>query len=430
VGVGPRRAPCSAGTTQAEAHELGRLILTDVHLVDGEHAPRPGVTIVIDGERIASVSEDAGPTPAPGDRLVDLGGRTVMPGMFSCHFHATFDGATLEIFPLGIDKPPGYLMLRAANAVHTALFSGFTSVVGAGSGDDIDAQLELAIEDGLVEGPRVTPGSRNLGTPGGYIDLANWWWRLDNIGACRMVDGPEQCRSVVRDEIRRGARMIKLFATGGHGNVNSETREFARDELAAVVETAHSRGAKVRAHCAWKPRILECIELGVDVIDHADELDGECIEAMVSAGTFVAPSALYLEKLLALPELRVPGSEPVIEASERELENLLQRVPEANAAGVKLVVGDDFGTVLLPHGTYAEELDFYVKRFGISPLDVIRWATRNGAELAGVEAELGTVEAGKLADLLVVDGDPTVDISVLGDRDKLRWSSTIRSPRP
>jgi imidazolonepropionase-like amidohydrolase len=292
-------------------------------------------------------------------------------------------------------------------------------VVGAGGGDDIDAQLALAIDDGLVPGPRLTPASRNFGTTSGYIDLASWWWDLRNTGACRIADGAEAFRAATREEIRRGARVIKLFVTGGHGNVATGRREFARDEIQAVVETAHARGALVRAHCAWKRPILECIELGVDILDHADEMDDECIEAMARAGTSLVPSALYLEKLLAVPELRTPRHAPVVEASERELENLLRRVPEAHAAGVNVVLGDDYGTVLLPHGTYAEELAFWVKRAGIRPLDAIRWATGNGAALVARGHELGRVAEGTLADLLVVDGDPSSDIGVLRDPSRL-----------
>jgi len=225
---------------------------------------------------------------------------------------------------------------------------------------------------------------------------------------------------VVLEEIKQGARILKLFVTGGHGNVHAGTNEFSREELAAVVETAHARGVLVRAHCAWKREMLECIELGVDVIDHGDEIDAEVIDAMAEAGTFFDPSILYLEKLLAFEPLQhAPGFAPARDATQRELENLQRWLPEAQAAGVRIVLGDDYGAVFLPHGTYAEEIEFYVKRMGLAPLDVLRWATRNGAALMGREHELGAVEAGKLADLLVVDGDPSVDVSVLGDEARL-----------
>jgi imidazolonepropionase-like amidohydrolase len=392
---------------------MPRTLFVGANLLDGRSPARVDARLAIEGERIVAVG---GPElrPAPGDRVIDLAGRTLLPGMWSCHFHAAFEGATLDVFPLGIDKPPGYLVLRAARNAERALDCGFTGVIGAGGGDDLDAQLDLAIRDGLVRGPRIVPASRNLGTTSGYIDLASWWWRLDNTGACRLVDGPDECRKAVREEIRRGARMIKVFATGGHGNVSQPTSELGRDELAAIVAAAHEHGAKARAHCAWKRELLECVELGFDAIDHADALDSECIAAMRQHGTFLVPSALYLDKLLSSDALGAPEAAPLVEATERELANLLEQLPRANRAGVPIVLGDDYGLALLPHGSQAEELAFYVKRAHIPPLEVIRWATANGAELAGRAHELGTLEAGKLADLLVVDGDPSVDITVLG----------------
>jgi len=395
---------------------MARIVFRGANLLDGTSPARPGTSVVVEGERIAQVAPDAAVRARPDDRVVALDGRTLLPGLANCHFHGTFDNATLDLFPLGMDQPAGVLMLRLARNARLALEAGFTTLVGAGGGDDLDAQLVLAIDQKIAPGPRLLPCSRNLGTTSGYIDLAPWWYRMDNIGACRMADGPDGMRHAVREELKRGARMIKVFATGGHGNLRRSTREFSRAELAAVVETAHERGALVRAHAAWKPQILECIELGVDVIDHGDEIDAECIDAMAKAGTFFDPSVLYLEKLLAYAPLQgVAEFAPVREASEREFENLARQLPAAVAAGVKIVLGDDFGTVLLPHGTYAEELEAYVKRLGIAPLEVLRWATRNGAELSGHGHDLGLVEAGRLADLVVVDGDPSVDMSTLCD---------------
>jgi imidazolonepropionase-like amidohydrolase len=159
----------------------------------------------------------------------------------------------------------------------------------------------------------------------------------------------------------------------------------------------------------------------VDVIDHGDELDAQCIEAMAEAGTFFCPSALYLEKLLAFEPLRqAPGFAPARETTARELENLRRWLPAAESAGVRIVLGDDYGTILMAHGSYGEELEFYMKSMGFAAPTVLRWATRNGAALFGREQELGAVETGRLADLLVVDGDPSVDITVLGVPARLR----------
>lgn len=396
-----------------------RTVLRSVNLIDGVRPAQPNRSVLIDGERVAAVGDAAAIETRPGDAVLSLPGRTVMPGMVSGHFHATFEGATLAIFPLGVDQPPGVLMLRAAKNARLALDCGFTSVVGAGGGDDVDAQLALGIAQGLVAGPRIVPCSRNLGTTSGYIDLAPWWYGMQNLGACRLGDGPDAFRALVREEIRRGARMIKVFVTGGHGNLNTGRRELSRDELAAIVGAAHERGARVRAHCAWKAHLLECVALGVDVIDHGDEIDAECVDAMARAGTFWDPSALYLQKLLELPELQGPESEALRSASLRELDNIARWLAPAHRAGVRIVLGDDYGTAFLPHGSYAEEIAYYVKRLGVAPLDALAWATRNGGALVGLP-DLGTLEPGKLADLLVVDGDPSADPTLLCDRARIR----------
>jgi imidazolonepropionase-like amidohydrolase len=408
-----------------------RTVLRSVTLLDGIRPPQPHRSVLIDGDRIAAIGNGAGVETRPGDAVVSLPGKTVMPGMVSGHFHATFEGATLDIFPLGVDQPPGVLMLRAAKNARLALECGFTSVVGAGGGDDIDAQLATGIALGLTPGPRIVPCSRNLGTTSGYIDLAPWWYGMQNLGACKLGDGPEAFRAIVREEVRRGARMIKVFATGGHGNVQTAQRELSRAELAAIVETAHERGARVRAHCAWKQHILECVAQGVDVIDHGDAIDAECVDAMARAGTFWDPSALYLQRLLELPALQGPETAALRDASARELENVARWLGPAQRAGVRIVLGDDYGTAFLPHGTYAEEIAYYVKQLGVAPLDALAWATRNGGALVGL-SDLGTLEPGKLADLLVVDGDPSADPTLLCDRSKIRGvmqsGSWFRSP--
>ncbi len=400
---------------------MKRIVFQGANLLDGTNPARPRTTVIVEGERIASVGEGGTPSPSPEDRVVDLAGKTLMPGMISCHFHSSYHNITIQPEPLGVEKPAGYLTLAAAANLRTALMCGITGIVSAGAiSDDIDGQLKLAIEDGLIEGPRLLAGSRGLDTRGGYTDTENWWWDLGNKGAQRFCNGAEEFRAAVRDEIKRGADIIKIFPSGGHG-VPEETHNMglSREELRAVVETAHERGKKVRAHCAWRNVILECIRAGVDVIDHGDEMDAECIAAMVEAGTFLAPSMYFIQKLLGDTGLLAAATAEQMAPVQKDFDNMCKLVPQALQAGVKIVLGDDYGIIVLPHGSYAGELEFYVKTVGIAPLDVIRWGTRNGAELMGMADQLGTIEQGKLADLLVVDGDPTVDIAVLQDPTKL-----------
>ena len=191
---------------------------------------------------------------------------------------------------------------------------------------------------------------------------------------------------------------------------------MTRDEMAAGVEAAHQRGALVRGHIANREAIHLALDVGMDVIDHGDGLDEAAIERMVDQGTFLVPSQLFPRRFAGMMD----GTGLGFGASmTQDIEQALDILPKANAAGVKLLCGDDYGAVGLPHGRYADELEFYVKEAGIPPLDVIRWATRHGAELMGRAHELGSVRNGNLADLLVVDGDPLADISVLQDGTRL-----------
>jgi len=395
---------------------MTRLVLTNASLLDGDSPAQADRVVVIEGDRIASVSDAPPPDVTAADRVVDLGGRTVMPGMITCHYHSTYRELGSRPAPYGLEHAPAYQALIAADNLRTALECGFIGAVGAGCSNDIDASMKRAIDDGLIPGPRFVPSGHELSTTGHANDANPWYWDLREWGAARCCDGPDEFRAAVRDEVKRGVEMVKLFVTGGHGVTAPKSRmEMTRDELDAVVQSAHARDARVRGHIVNKEAILTAIDAGVDVIDHADEMDDECIERIVRAGSFVAPSCYFPTALLDA----MGGGLGFAASMRDDLGRMLEVLPKANAAGVKLVVGDDYGAVGFPHGRYAHELEVYVRDAGIAPLDVLRWATVHGAELMGRGHELGRVATGYLADLLVVDGDPSRDITVLQDRDNL-----------
>ena len=392
-----------------------RTHLINVNLLDGEHAARPNSTVTLDGNTIISVGHSR-ESVSPADLVVDLGGRSLMPGMVTGHFHPTFHNIGLERGLAGVEKPPAYMAYRAMVSAQTALRCGFTGVVGAGCSFDIDASLDAAIRDGLFPGPRVVPCSRDFQTT---ADASVWapWWLHTPAGelAVRAADGTADFRKQVREEINRGARMIKVYVTGGHGvHVPKSVEIAARDELETVVETAHARGARVRVHISTKPRILHAVACGVDILDHADEMDDECIEAIAKAGTFVLPSLLYPLTMMRSTQAAGTGADMFSQEDRDDFEHMCRMLPTAVAAGVRLCIGDDYGSPVMPHGWYGRELAVYTQYAGIDPLEVIRWATHNGGQLLG-ERNLGTVAAGELADLLVVDGDPSKDISLLAD---------------
>jgi imidazolonepropionase-like amidohydrolase len=412
----------------------GRLVFTDALLLDGVHAAVAHSTVVVDGNRIVAVAPGgAGGAPGtpsgvggavevrPDDTVVDLGGRTLMPGMVSGHFHSTYHNVGGESLPFGLERPPAYQALRALANAQLALSRGFTSVVGASAAFDVDASLAAAIRDGVAVGPRVVPASRDLITTADSNDTVPWWYESAALGVVRMCDGPDEFRKAVRDEIKRGAQIIKVYVTGGHGvTVPKHTIALSSDELRAVVEAAHGKGRRVRAHVAHRDAILECVRLGVDIIDHGDGLDDECIDAMVAAGTFLLPSLYLPLKILELMG-DAPGAGTMGFTTEtgHDFAAMCAMLPRAVEAGVQIATGDDFGSSITPHGVYAEELAVYVHHAGIPALEVLRWATQIGGRLTGWGDELGTIAPGMLADLVVVDGDPSDDITLLADPSRI-----------
>lgn len=385
----------------------------------------PGLrTVSIDGSRIGAVREG----PAPAD-AIDLGGMTLMPGLITCHFHADFYRFTLDMGfagePLGKELPPGVLMAIAIRNAGVLIESGFTGYVGAACGHDIDAQLRMAICEGIMPGPRIRACSRHIGTTGDVNDSVKWWRRFDSPGTDIFVDGPDDMRKLVREYCRRGAQTIKIFVSSGHGGLPWPVeRNMARDEIEAVVEAAHMRGAKVRAHAATRDMVRECVELGVDIIDHGDGIDREIIAMMADRGTFWVPSMVYPKCML---DLGWAGDD-----LRREQDNVREMLAVAQQAGVRILIGDDYSGVFrsvmeddpLDHevGNYGREFAFYAAFGGLSPEQVLAWGTANAGEaMLDGEDRVGVIEPGALADLIVVDGDPVADLSTLArPREHLR----------
>ncbi|MFP6814099.1 MAG: amidohydrolase family protein [Pseudomonadales bacterium] len=383
---------------------MGRIRFTNANLLDGENPAKSASTVVVDGEQIVEAGPAESIKPAGQDRVVDLQGRTLMPGMVMGHYHGVYRdyGGGSGISPEGSPVEQAYVALSNSQI---ALRCGYTSLISAGTNHSIDTQLADAIDAGDVVGPRVISSGRNLmhvdsPVPGG----------LEGEEMC-MASGPDAFREGALRDLERGAKILKIYASGGHGAGLSPGMTAAEIEI--VVTTAHAHGARVRAHVAGRDNVLECVRLGVDIIDHADGADEECIKAFLEHDCFVLPS-MYL--LLRVAELG--GNAFGFETDLKEFNYMCGALPGLEAAGVKLVPGDDFGVWQIPHGTYAEELVCYVERAQISPLNVIKWSTRYGGEMTGVP-NLGTIAPGNLADLLIVDGDPSADISILTQPERL-----------
>ncbi len=413
-----------------------RVVLQNANLINGIGPPRSGASLAIEGNRIAESAE-----PRSGDRVVDLAGKTVMPGLTQCHFHSGFGPApTLGAAPiLGLDAAPPYMGMIAARNAQTALQCGVTGIIGSSNGDNLDVCLREAMILGLVQGPRIIACGHEFMAPGDMADGTNrsWFMGIQHSGLTRRLSGAEEFRAATREEIGRGCEIIKLSIGPGHGSAPVRDMCYlTRSEIEAVVDVAHGHGKLVRAHCPSRIGILECAHAGVDIIDHADRIDDEGIEATAKSGASITPSLLWTTRFLQFAESwdwnlgPFPIGEGFAETQEQvmtrlrgvreDFEYTCERLPEMVKAGINIICGDDFGFPMMPHGDYVSEYEIYTKTMGFSGLDVLGWASTNGARvmapLLGEGSEHGTLTAGALADLIIVDGDPSADIGVLRDR--------------
>ncbi|MGV0815012.1 amidohydrolase family protein [Mycolicibacterium boenickei] len=400
------------------------LVIANAKVFDGR-TMLPGLrSVTLDGTTIAEVDD----LPAAADDVIDAAGMTLMPGLISSHLHPDFYKFDIsDSDRLGKERPPGVLMAIGIRTCRVLLESGFTGYSGASCSNDIDAQLKMAIDEDIIPGPRIRACGHHLGTTGDMNNGGRWWKAYQTPGTDVCADGPDALRTLVRQEINRGAETIKIFASAGHGQPNRTIRNMSRDEIAAIIDTAHERGAKVRAHVADKAMIMECIELGLDVVDHGDEVDAEVIAAMVEAGTFWVPSLIFLRSVLEL------GLGENLGVRREQYDHVRSMLPLAQEAGVRILIGDDYSGVFrdmmdddpLDHqvGNYGREFAYYGLIDGLSPEAVLSWGTLNAGQLlVDSPARVGVIEPGALADLIIVDGDPVADLSLLA-----RPAETLRA---
>lgn len=391
------------------------LTLTNAKIFNGSKMLPGNLCVTLEGNRIVSIGEQLS-----SENVMDVHGMTLMPGMITSHLHADFFKFTLAQGQAGErpgnEFPPGVMMAIGVRTCRVLLESGFTGYVGAGCAHDIDAQLKIAIAEDIVPGPRIRACSHHIGTTADLNDTPKWWRRFQTPGIDLFGDGPDELRKMVREEIRRGAETIKIFASSGRGFDGRTIRNMSRDEIATIVATAHERAVRVRAHVSDKAMMLECIKLGVDIIDHGDDIDDECIEAMLKAGTFWVPSLIYPKILLELGWADARMKE--------QYDHVRRMLPQVQKAGVRILVGDDYSGVFrdvlkddpLDHqlGCYGREFAYYAAIEGLSAEDVLSWGTRNAGELlVDSPAKVGVIEVGALADLIIIDGDPVSDLTLL-----------------
>jgi imidazolonepropionase-like amidohydrolase len=364
--------------------------------------------IVIDGGKIVSVGPFTQASHSPGDRLIDLGNATVLPGLTDAHTHMTSDPRDVGYEGLGISIPRSTLV--GARNARLTLEAGFTTVRNVGADGYSDVALRDAINAGDVPGPHMLVSGPPLGITGGHCDenLLPFEYH-DTAGG--VADGVEGVQHKVRETIKYGADLIKICATGGvlsHGD-NPQASQYTLEEMKAIVADAHRLGRKVAAHAHGAQGILWASEAGVDSIEHGSYIDDAAIAEIKKNGTYLVPTLYLADWFLANAEqLHVP---PEMIAKGREVMPAARKnVARAFASGVKVAFGTD--AAVYPHGLNAHEFAVMVN-LGLTPLQSIQSATINAADLLGWSDKMGAVEPGKWADIIAVDGDPLQEVTTL-----------------
>jgi imidazolonepropionase-like amidohydrolase len=366
--------------------------------------------VLIEGEKIKEVGPwSALSAKAPsGARLIDLSGATLLPGLIDCHTHLTSDPTHLGYQSLGISVPRQALY-GAKNAKLT-LEAGFTTVRNVGAEGYSDIALRDAINAGDLPGPRIVASGPAIGITGGHCDSAllapEFHHRAEGV-----ADGVPAVIAKVRQIIKYGADCIKICATGGvlsRGD-NPEAAEFTDEEIRAIVAEAHRLGRKVAAHAHGAAGIKQAVRAGVDSIEHGSFIDDEAIQLMKEHGTYLVPT-LYLADFFMENAQRMGVPAFMIEKARVVMPAARRNISRAFKAGVRVAFGTD--AAVYPHGLNAREFAVMVK-LGLAPIEAIRSATINAAELLGWSDRIGSIEPGKLADIVALDGDPISDITTL-----------------
>jgi imidazolonepropionase-like amidohydrolase len=387
--------PAQATKTVIRAGHL--LDIKTGHMLDN-------VTVVIEGDKISSIG--TGPAPA-GANVIDLPNATLLPGLIDAHTHLTFD-PNFGYQELGISIPME--TLTGAKNARITLEAGFTTVRNVGAAGYSDIALRDAINQNMLPGPRIIASGPALSITGGHCDnnLLPYSYHATADG---VADGVESVQHKVREIIKYGADVIKICATGGVLSKGDDPRasQYTLEEMQAIVADAHRLGRKVAAHAHGSQGILWASEAGVDSIEHGSYIDQDDIAMMKSKGTYLVPT-LYLGEWMTqnaakigLPEMYATKMRTIVAVAR-------QNVKKAFDSGVKVAFGTD--AAVYPHGLNAHEFAVYVQ-LGMTPLQAIQTATVNAADLLGWSDRIGSLDAGKFADMVAVNGDPTKDVTLL-----------------
>jgi len=387
------------------------IVLKAARMFDGHRMSTPGI-VVVSGATILGTGAEA-PMPA-GAQVMDFGDATLAPGFMDAHTHLSYPNTDdFRQFVLdGLQKTIAERTLAATPNLKKTLLAGITTARDVGATDYIDVGLRNAVRAGIIPGPRMLVAVHAIGATGGHCDFQGGF-RFDVFGReagpeVGVINGPEEARKAVRMNVKYGADVIKTCATGGVLSLNDavDTPQLTQEELNAIVDEAHALRKKTAAHAHGAEGAKRAIRAGIDSIEHGTFLDDEALDMMKAHGTVLIPTLMATEG--GKEKLSKGLYPPAVEAKMRAaIEAINQTMKRAIAKGVKIGMGTD--AAVYPHGRNPEEFHKLVD-LGMSPIDALRAGTSVDAELLGIQDHLGTLEAGKLADVIVIPGDPIQNI--------------------
>jgi len=363
--------------------------------------------VAVDGNTITSVGPIQRFKSSKKDTVFDIPGKTILPGLIDCHVHLCLDGSSDPMTSIAKESVPT-ITLKAAQHAKLTLEAGVTSIRDMGGKDYIDIAIRDGIELGFLQGPRMICSGRLICMTGGH----GWQFGRETNG----VDG---VREAVREQLKMGVNFIKLIATGGvmTKGVDPGATQFTREELTAGVEEARKAGRRTATHAMGTEGIKNALWAGINSIEHGVFLDEEAIELMLEMDAYLVPT---LSAPYQIIRGGIKGGVPrfAVEKSKSVMKNHLQSVRRAYKSKIPIAMGTDAGTPFNHHGENLKEMELLVK-VGLTPMEAIVATTQTASKVLGLEKKIGTLEKGKVADLIVVEGDPLKDITILQKKEKI-----------
>ncbi|GBL21580.1 hypothetical protein EMGBS4_16400 [Acidimicrobiaceae bacterium] len=397
------------------------VLISGGNVIDGTGSqPQPNTDVLIEGDRIVGVGKNLviDKSKESEIRRIDATGLTVMPGLIDAHTHITL-GEPRTNDELFLHRDPATAAILAAYNVRKVLQAGVTSMFDVDGIFNIGPALRDSIRAGVVEGPTMKSGSYALmtavgGTAGKLIPDSG------TAGYAEVVRNKEETVLAVRRQVKEGADCIKIHVTGLIPTRSGEIQVWTREELKVVCDTAHDLGVRVTAHCRGDKATLDSVMAGVDIIWHASFLGDASLEAIIDKKVPVGPVFTFLANLSEFGH-KAGATSSAKSIFAGELENTGAKLRQAYDAGVKLLCGSESGFSMTPYGHWhAREMEVFVKHLGMTPLQAITCGTKDNAVALDEDGETGCIAAGYRADVLVLDGDPSKNISLLGDKSLFR----------